>query len=149
MVCERSNGTCVCYAPKTREDVVRAIFDASTFFGEWDQQPKANQEVCYNMADAAIAAIQPTAKEGIQDMDGRLSVITPQDAAKVIEREIIQKPCKNAAALRGRLIDAGLKCVKVPHLTRWVRWAVFRAMISELTKDDKRTLRNGPCRWSR
>lgn len=37
-----------------REAVAAAIFEASTFYGDWDRQPEANREVCFNMADAAI-----------------------------------------------------------------------------------------------
>ena len=50
-----------------RERVARAIFDASTFYGEWNRQPEATREVCFAMADAALAEMGEPAPASVRE----------------------------------------------------------------------------------
>lgn len=59
--------------------------------------------------------------------------LTPQIAAQYLVDEVLQKPCVKAAKTRERMIRAGMK-VKVPHLTRWVRWALINAVLHDLAQ---------------
>lgn len=59
--------------------------------------------------------------------------LTPQEAAQIIIDEVLQKPCPKAAYLRREMLLAVMK-PRVPHLTRWVRWALVNAAIRALAK---------------
>lgn len=58
---------------------------------------------------------------------------TPQTAAAFLVDEVLEKADPEAAAHRRRMIAAGMS-VKVPHLTRWVRWALINAVLRGLAK---------------
>ncbi len=71
--------------------VAKAIFDASTFYGEWENQSDSNREVCEDMARAAIKELHTR------------PAITPQQAAKALydayprARDLPDKAYHNAA----------------------------------------------------
>jgi hypothetical protein len=64
-----------------------------------------------------------------------MAEVTPQRAAQIIVDEVLQNSCPEAARLRVRMIEAGMK-PRVPHLTRSVRWTFVNMAIRALARSD-------------
>lgn len=82
-----------------REKVTRAIFEASTFYGKWDKQPLSNKEVCFDMADAAIAAMGQSVVKPLEWGDASRDPITARH--EFGEYEIWQNESRGTVDLYG------------------------------------------------
>lgn len=103
----------------TRERVARAVFEASTYYGEWDRQPMLNREVCFKMADAALSALEPAPAP------------TVAEAAKVLldaADEGYMPSVAKMAAVKAHVEKYG-KAQPIPIIEAWQ--AALRALAGE------------------